>query len=91
MNKIRYFKIFEFIDIYFILLIKDCLNKLPQNVVIELSWQESKSSRKSYVGWSGNHSKQSGTIEIDPQFGTAIGLHDGQKVIDFILIIVYLL
>ncbi|CAB4388534.1 unnamed protein product [Rhizophagus irregularis] len=58
-------------------------NQLPQNVVIELSWQESKSSRKSYVGWSGNHSKQSGTIdiiEIDPQFGTAIGLHDGQKV-----------
>ncbi|GBC05391.1 hypothetical protein RclHR1_00620031 [Rhizophagus clarus] len=58
-------------------------NQLPQNVVIELSWQESKTSRKSYVGWSGNTSKQSGAndiIEIDPQFGTAIGLHDGQKV-----------
>jgi peroxin-1 len=61
------------------------LNKLPQNIIIELSWQDSKSPQRSYVGWSGSTSKQSDAnadiIEIDPQFGMAIGLHDGQKVI----------
>ena len=61
------------------------MNKLPQNIIIELYWQESKTPRRSYVGWSGSASKQPGTyvdtIEIDPQFGMAIGLHDGQKVI----------
>jgi len=61
------------------------LNKLPQNVILELFWQEAKTIRRSYVGWSGDASKQHSTyvdtIEIDPQFGSSIGLHDGQKVI----------
>ena len=61
------------------------MKKLPQNVIIELSWQEAKILRRSYVGWSGDASKQHSTyvntIEIDPQFGSSIGLHDGQKVI----------
>ncbi|KAI8598019.1 P-loop containing nucleoside triphosphate hydrolase protein [Dissophora ornata] len=30
--------------------------KLPQNVVLELSWQEGSTDKKSYVGWSGNTS-----------------------------------
>ncbi|CAG8436460.1 4148_t:CDS:10 [Funneliformis mosseae] len=59
-------------------------HQLPQNVILELSWQEAKTLRRSYVGWSGDASKQHSThvdtIEIDPQFGSSIGLHDGQKV-----------
>ncbi|CAG8656896.1 16015_t:CDS:2, partial [Dentiscutata heterogama] len=58
-------------------------NQLPQNVILELSWHDAKIAQgKAYVGWSGLPSKadHSETIEIDPQFGEAIGLHNGQKV-----------
>ncbi|CAG8852788.1 4878_t:CDS:2, partial [Gigaspora margarita] len=56
---------------------------LPQNVILELSWHDAKIAQgKAYVGWSGLSSKvdHSETIEIDPQFGEAIGLHNGQKI-----------
>ncbi|KAG0320385.1 Peroxisome biosynthesis protein pex1 [Dissophora globulifera] len=33
--------------------------KLPQNVVLELSWQDGSSDKKSYVGWSGGASSGS--------------------------------
>ncbi|CAG8696841.1 3353_t:CDS:10 [Cetraspora pellucida] len=58
-------------------------NQLPQNVILELSWHDAKAVQgKAYVGWSGLPSKadHSDTIEIDPQFGEAIGLHHGQKI-----------
>nr|CAG8451435.1 5079_t:CDS:10 [Entrophospora candida] len=61
-------------------------DKLPQNVILEISWLETKvKQHKAYVGWSGGASRSSnvqklGVVEIDPQFGTAIGLKDGQKV-----------
>ncbi|CAJ0846965.1 6600_t:CDS:10, partial [Entrophospora sp. SA101] len=61
-------------------------DKLPQNVILEISWLETKvKQHKAYVGWSGGASRSSnvqklGIVEIDPQFGTAIGLKDGQKV-----------
>ncbi|KAG0223855.1 Peroxisome biosynthesis protein pex1 [Actinomortierella wolfii] len=72
--------------------------KLSQNVVIEFSWQDGSNQRKAYVGWSGGASnggqqapvpgppRPSGDIvEMDPQFGQAIGLRSGQKVnIDFV-------
>ncbi|CAO3566368.1 unnamed protein product [Mortierella alpina] len=74
--------------------------KLSQNVVLELSWQDGAANKKSYVGWSGSASSgadgagsgvprpgaHSGdTIEMDPQFGQAMGLRAGQKVnIDFV-------
>ncbi|KAF9433755.1 Peroxisome biosynthesis protein pex1 [Entomortierella beljakovae] len=74
--------------------------KLSQNVVLELSWQEGSTEKKAYVGWNGGASAGSGgstipgprpgahlgdTIEMDPQFGQAIGLRAGQKVnIDFV-------
>ncbi|KAF9116910.1 Peroxisome biosynthesis protein pex1 [Mortierella sp. AM989] len=72
--------------------------ELPQNVVLELSWQEGSTEKKSYVGWSGGASTGNGgagaaipapprpggnsgnTIEMDPQFGQALGLRAGQKV-----------
>ncbi|KAF9175027.1 Peroxisome biosynthesis protein pex1 [Mortierella sp. AD010] len=76
---------------------------LSQNVVLELSWQEGSTEKKSYVGWSGGASSGAGgagngipapprpggntgdTIEMDPQFGQAMGLRAGQKVnIDFV-------
>ncbi|CAG8643526.1 36497_t:CDS:10, partial [Racocetra persica] len=58
-------------------------NQLPQNVILELSWHDAKIAQgKAYVGWSGFSSKadHSDAIEIDPQFGEAIGLHHGQKI-----------
>ncbi|KAF9123574.1 Peroxisome biosynthesis protein pex1 [Mortierella sp. 14UC] len=79
--------------------------KLSQNVVLELSWQEGSTEKKSYVGWSGGASGSAGSgsgknasavvprpggatgdvIEMDPQFGQAMGLRAGQKVnIDFV-------
>ncbi|KAG0255522.1 Peroxisome biosynthesis protein pex1 [Actinomortierella ambigua] len=72
--------------------------KLSQNVVVELSWQDGSNQRKAYVGWSGgssNGGQQSlapgpprpagDVVEMDPQFGHAIGLRSGQKVnIDFV-------
>ncbi|GJJ68100.1 peroxin-1 [Entomortierella parvispora] len=74
--------------------------KLSQNVVLELSWQDGSTEKKSYVGWSGGASgsgsspapspprpgQQNGdTIEMDPQFGQAMGLRAGQKVsIEFV-------
>ncbi|KAG0055231.1 Peroxisome biosynthesis protein pex1 [Gryganskiella cystojenkinii] len=78
--------------------------KLSQNVVLELSWQEGSTEKKSYVGWSGGASSIGGTpgastvpspprpgqhsgdtIEMDPQFGQAMGLRAGQKVnIEFV-------
>ncbi|KAG0026134.1 Peroxisome biosynthesis protein pex1 [Podila clonocystis] len=72
--------------------------KLSQNVVLELSWQEGSTDKKSYVGWSGGASgsgsssaptrpgaSTADTIEMDPQFGQAMGLRAGQKVnIDFV-------
>ncbi|KAF9106167.1 Peroxisome biosynthesis protein pex1 [Mortierella sp. GBA35] len=76
------------------------LGKLSQNVVLELSWQEGSTEKKSYVGWSGGASGSAGSgsgnnvgavvprpggatgdvIEMDPQFGQAMGLRAGQKV-----------
>ncbi|KAF9322651.1 Peroxisome biosynthesis protein pex1, partial [Linnemannia elongata] len=73
--------------------------KLSQNVVLELSWQEGSTEKKSYVGWSGGASNSGGAgsgnnagavvprpggatgdmIEMDPQFGRAMGLRAGQK------------
>ncbi|KAF9902887.1 Peroxisome biosynthesis protein pex1 [Linnemannia zychae] len=79
--------------------------KLSQNVVLELSWQEGSTDKRSYVGWSGGASGSAGSgsgnnagavvprpggatgdvIEMDPQFGQAMGLRAGQKVnIDFV-------
>lgn len=79
--------------------------KLSQNVVLELSWQEGSTEKKSYVGWSGGASNSGGAgsgnnagavvprpggatgdmIEMDPQFGQAMGLRAGQKVnIEFV-------
>ncbi|KAF9988264.1 Peroxisome biosynthesis protein pex1 [Mortierella antarctica] len=74
--------------------------KLSQNVVLELSWQDGAANKRSYVGWSGSASSgadgagsgvprpgapSGDTIEMDPQFGQAIGLRAGQKVnIDFV-------
>ncbi|KAF9348656.1 Peroxisome biosynthesis protein pex1 [Mortierella sp. NVP85] len=77
--------------------------ELPQNVVLEISWQDGSTEKKSYVGWSGSPStggsgfgsatpftqrpggNTGDTIEMDPQFGQAIGLRAGQKVnIDFV-------
>ncbi|KAF9415649.1 Peroxisome biosynthesis protein pex1 [Podila epigama] len=73
--------------------------KLSQNVVLELSWQDGSNNKKSYVGWSGGASgsgsssaplprpgaSTADTIEMDPQFGQALGLKAGQKVsIDFV-------
>ncbi|CAG8487764.1 12626_t:CDS:2 [Racocetra fulgida] len=58
-------------------------NQLPQNVILELSSHDAKIAQgKAYVGWSGFSSKSehSDAIEIDPQFGEAIGLHHGQKI-----------
>ncbi|KAF9198235.1 Peroxisome biosynthesis protein pex1, partial [Haplosporangium sp. Z 27] len=73
---------------------------LAQNIVLELSWQEGSTEKKAYVGWSGGASAGAGggvgtairpgantgdTIEMDPQFGQALGLRAGQKVnIDFV-------
>ncbi|CAG8742601.1 10347_t:CDS:2, partial [Racocetra fulgida] len=57
-------------------------NQLPQTVILELSWHDTKIAQgKAYVGWSGFSSKadHSDAIEIDPQFGEAIGLHHDQK------------
>ncbi|CAG8433869.1 7006_t:CDS:10 [Diversispora eburnea] len=54
---------------------------LPQNVILELSWNNS--NNKIYVGWSGNSTNNqysTETIEIDTQFGKANGLHEGQKI-----------
>ncbi|RUP52274.1 hypothetical protein BC936DRAFT_149531 [Jimgerdemannia flammicorona] len=69
---------------------------VPQNVTIELSWTETTSpassqpvSRKAFVGWTGGasiapfpsaRSSMTEVLEIDPQFGQAIGLQNGQKV-----------
>ncbi|KAG9320627.1 hypothetical protein KVV02_002807 [Mortierella alpina] len=74
--------------------------KLSQNVVLELSWQDGAANKRSYVGWSGSASSgadgagsgvprpgapSGDTIEMDPQFGQAMGLRVGQKVnIDFV-------
>ncbi|KAG0215261.1 Peroxisome biosynthesis protein pex1 [Mortierella sp. GBA30] len=77
--------------------------KLSQNVVLELSWQDGSTNKRSYVGWSGGSSSgtdgaspsvpspsrpginNGDTIEMDPQFGQAMGLRSGQKVnIDFV-------
>src|SRR5262249_42373126 len=69
-------------------------NKAPQNVVLELTWQDPLAggrTRKGYVGWSGTASTtqstafpkskeaQTDVLEIDPQFGQYIGLQNGQN------------
>lgn len=54
---------------------------MPQNVVLELSWNNS--NNKVYVGWSGDSTNTQDTIEINAQFGKANGLYDGQKVVRF--------
>ncbi|KAF9585912.1 Peroxisome biosynthesis protein pex1 [Lunasporangiospora selenospora] len=76
------------------------VGSLAQNVVMELSWQEGSTKKTSYVGWSGSAASTGSssttpqphrppglagdTIEMDPQFGQAMGLKAGQKVdIDF--------
>ncbi|KAK9728067.1 Peroxisome biosynthesis protein pex1 [Basidiobolus ranarum] len=64
------------------------------SVVLELSWHDASlsSTRKSYVGWAGGSSsaRQGGhpsthktnleILEMDTQFGLAMGLRDGQEV-----------
>ncbi|CAG8441846.1 9508_t:CDS:10, partial [Acaulospora colombiana] len=55
---------------------------LPQDIVLELSWNDDNSnSHTAYAGWSGRSSNKPDVIEIDPQFGTAINLYDGQKIL----------
>ncbi|CAO3681391.1 Peroxisome biosynthesis protein pex1 [Rhizopus azygosporus] len=72
--------------------------KLPQNVILEISPVDQKTTKKVYCGWSGESSKplppnsvftlgpngKLDVLEMDPQLGTAIGLQEGQKVnVDF--------
>ncbi|KAI9012001.1 P-loop containing nucleoside triphosphate hydrolase protein [Phycomyces nitens] len=67
--------------------------KLPQNVMVELSWLNQSTIQKAYCGWSGEASKALDpnavfkygnsppeVLAIDPQFGQAIGLSEGQLV-----------
>ncbi|OBZ91846.1 Peroxisome biosynthesis protein PAS1 [Choanephora cucurbitarum] len=68
--------------------------KVPQNVILEISLE----NKKVYCGWSGEASKplqpnsvfthgansKLDVLELDPQFGTALGFQEGQKVnVDF--------
>ncbi|KAI7871794.1 P-loop containing nucleoside triphosphate hydrolase protein [Spinellus fusiger] len=71
--------------------------KLPQNVMVELNWSYQNSPHKAYCGWSGEPSAALSAnavfkygshppevLSIDPQFGQAIGLVEGQMVnVDF--------
>ncbi|CAO3684390.1 unnamed protein product [Umbelopsis ramanniana] len=70
--------------------------KVPQNVILELSWKEGENTKKVYVGWSGESSKVPANapfvnggkpmdiLELDPQFAQSIGITNGQKVsVDF--------
>lgn len=70
--------------------------KVPQNVILELSWKEGEAAKKAYVGWSGesakvpanapfvNGGKPLEILELDPQFAQACGIANGQKVsVDF--------
>ncbi|ORY05217.1 AAA-domain-containing protein [Basidiobolus meristosporus CBS 931.73] len=64
------------------------------SVVLELSWHDASlnSVRKTYVGWAGGssnarqaghprtHKKNAEILEMDTQFGLAMGLKDGQEV-----------
>ncbi|KAL0077722.1 P-loop containing nucleoside triphosphate hydrolase protein [Phycomyces blakesleeanus] len=67
--------------------------KLPQNVMVELSWPSQGTTQKAYCGWSGEASKPldpnavfkygnppPDVLAIDPQFGQAIGISEGQLV-----------
>jgi hypothetical protein len=66
--------------------------KVPQNVILELSWKEGDAAKKAYVGWSGesakvpanapfvNGGKPLEILELDPQFAQACGITNGQKV-----------
>lgn len=67
---------------------------MPQNVILEISPVDQKTTKKVYCGWSGESSKplppnsvftlgpngKLDVLEMDPQLGTAIGLQEGQKV-----------
>ncbi|KAJ2955751.1 hypothetical protein NQZ79_g8299 [Umbelopsis isabellina] len=70
--------------------------KVPQNVILELSWKDGEAAKKAYVGWSGesakvpanapfvNGGKPLEILELDPQFAQACGIANGQKVsVDF--------
>ncbi|KAI8373910.1 P-loop containing nucleoside triphosphate hydrolase protein [Blakeslea trispora] len=64
--------------------------KVPQNVILEISLD----NKKVYCGWSGEASKplqpssvfthgangKLDVLEVDPQFGAALGLQEGQKI-----------
>ncbi|KAI8141634.1 P-loop containing nucleoside triphosphate hydrolase protein [Fennellomyces sp. T-0311] len=68
--------------------------KLPQNVILDISWTGKEGKKKTFCGWSGEASKplppnavfthgqnsKLEVLEMDPQVGQAIGLAEGQKV-----------